>query len=62
MDTLEKKRKRLNFLKELEVRGVECVNSQIERTATDIKYIELSNRLEEIKKERNVKIKNLLND
>ena len=62
MDTLERKRKRLEFLKELQERGVRFVSSQIERTTTDIKYIELSNRLEEIKKERNTKIKNLLND
>ena len=62
MDTLERKRKRLEFLKELQERGVGFVSSQIERTTTDIKYIELSNRLEEIKKERNTKIKNLLND
>lgn len=60
MDTLERKRKRLEFLKELQSRGVESVSSQIKRTETDIRFIELSNRLEELKKERNIRIKRLL--
>lgn len=60
MDTLDKKRKRLNFLTELQSRGVEMVNPMIKRTKEDIRFIEISIRLNAIKAERERKIKDLL--
>jgi len=60
MESLEAKKKRLKFLKELESRGLESGAGQIKRTERDIAFIEFSISLKKIRAEREIKIDNLL--
>ena len=60
MESLEKKKKRLKFLKELQSRGLESGTSQIKRTELDIAFIEFSISLEKRRAEREIRIDNLL--
>jgi hypothetical protein len=60
MESLETKKKRLEFLKEIKERGLESGLGQIERTQRDIAFMEFSIMLENIRKERNVKIDTIL--
>jgi hypothetical protein len=60
MESLETKKKRLKFLKELESRGLESGTGQIKRTERDIVLIEFSISLEKRRAEREIRIDNLL--
>jgi hypothetical protein len=60
MESLETKKKRLKFLKELQSRGLESGTGQIKRTELDIAFIEFSISLEKRRAEREIRIDNLL--
>ena len=60
MESLETKKKRLKFLKELESRGLESGTGQIKRTERDIALIEFFISLEKRRAEREIRIDNLL--
>ena len=60
MESLETKKKRLKFLKELESRGLESGTGQIKRTERDIVLIEFYISLEKRRVARNARIDNLL--
>jgi len=60
MESLETKKKRLKFLKELESRGLESGTDQIKRTELEIAFIEFSISLEKRRAEREIRIDNLL--
>ena len=60
MESLETKKKRLKFLKELESRGLESGTGHIKRTELDIAFIEFSISLEKRRAEREIRIDNLL--
>ena len=60
MDTLERKEKRLSFLRELYSRGVESVYHQLDRTCDEVTVIKLSMELEKIKLLRDSKIDKVL--
>lgn len=59
MESLEKKKKRLQFLKELRSREVESVD-QISRTERDIAMIELAIQLQKKSEERDAKIDKII--
>lgn len=59
MESLEKKKKRLQFLKELRSRGVESVD-QIARTERDIAMIELAMQLQKRREDRDSKIESII--
>lgn len=61
MEPLEKKERRLEFLRELNKRGVELVNKQLERTINEVALIKLNIDLEKRKSLRDSKIDKLLN-
>jgi hypothetical protein len=60
MDTLERKEKRLAFLRELYSRGVESVYHQLDRTCDEVTVIKLSIELQRIKLLRDSKIDKVL--
>jgi len=60
MESLETKKKRLKFLKELQSHGLESGTGQIKRTERDIVLIEFSISLEKRRAEREIRIDNLL--
>ncbi len=60
MESLETKKKRLKFLKELQFRGLESGVGQIKRTELDIAFIEFSISLAKRREEREIRIDNLL--
>jgi hypothetical protein len=60
MDTLERKEKRLAFLRELYSRGVESVYKQMDRTCDEVTIIKLSIELQRIKLLRDSKIDKVL--
>ena len=60
MDTLERKEKRLAFLRELYSRGVESVYHQMDRTCDEVTVMKLSMELEKIKLLRDSKIDKVL--
>lgn len=62
MDTLERKEKRLAFLRELHNRGVESVSKQIDRTCDEVTLIKINMELERIKQLRDTKIDNVLDN
>lgn len=59
MESLDKKKKRLQFLKELRSRGVESVE-QIARTERDIAMIELAMKLQKTREDRDSKIDSII--
>lgn len=61
MEPLEKKERKLEFLRELNKRGVELVNKQLERTINEVALIKLNIDLEKRKSLRDSKIDKLLN-
>jgi hypothetical protein len=62
MDTLERKEKRLAFLRELYSRGVESVYKQMDRTCDEVTIIKLSIELQRIKLLRDSKIDKVLDN
>lgn len=62
MDTLERKEKRLAFLRELYSRGVESVYHQLDRTCDEVTVIKLSIELQRIKLLRDSKIDKVLDN
>jgi hypothetical protein len=60
MDTLEKKEKRLAFLRELYSRGIESVYHQLDRTCDEVTIIKLNMELERMKLLRDSKIDKVL--
>jgi len=60
MDTLERKEKRLAFLRELYNRGVESVYHQLHRTCDEVTIIKLSMELQRRKELRDSKIDKVL--
>jgi hypothetical protein len=62
MDTLERKEKRLAFLRELYSRGVESVYHQLDRTCDEVTVIKLSMELQRIKLLRDSKIDKVLDN
>ena len=62
MDTLERKEKRLSFLRELYSRGVESVYHQLDRTCDEVTIIKLSMELKRIKLLRDTKIDKVLDN
>ena len=60
METLEAKKKRLKFLKELSERGLETGDGQIQRTERVIAFMELAILLRNKRIERDSKIDNIL--
>jgi hypothetical protein len=62
MDTLERKEKRLAFLRELYSRGVESVYHQLDRTCDEVTIIKLSMELQRIKLLRDSKIDKVLDN
>lgn len=60
MEPLEKKERRLEFLRELNKRGVELVNKQLERTINEVALIKLNIDLEKRKALRDSKIDKVL--
>ena len=62
MDTLERKEKRLTFLRELYSRGVESVYHQLDRTCDEVTIIKLSMELKRIKLLRDTKIDKVLDN
>ena len=60
MDTLERKEKRLAFLRELYSRGVESVYHQLDRTCDEVTIIKLSMELQRRKLLRDSKIGKVL--
>lgn len=62
MDTLERKEKRLAFLRELYSRGVESVYHQLDRTYDEVTVIKLSMELQRRKELRDSKIDKVLDN
>ena len=60
MDTLERKEKRLAFLRELYNRGVESVYKQMDRTCDEVAIIKINMELEKRKLLRDSKIDKVL--
>jgi hypothetical protein len=60
MDTLERKEKRLAFLRELHSRGVESVYNQMDRTCDEVALMKINIELERRKLLRDSKIDKLL--
>lgn len=60
MDTLERKEKRLAFLRELYSRGVESVYHQLDRTCDEVALIKINMELQRRKLLRNSKIDKVL--
>ena len=60
MNELEKKEKRLDFLKKLESHGIETVSKHIERVETEIETIKFTIRLEKLRDKRDKKINHIL--
>jgi hypothetical protein len=60
MDTLERKEKRLAFLRELHSRGVESVYNQMDRTCDEIALMKINIELERRKLLRDSKIDKVL--
>ena len=59
MTSLEKKEKRVSFLKYLESKGIETVSDQIKRNENEIRFIL---HLEEVRNKRDERLKLLLNE
>jgi hypothetical protein len=62
MDTLERKEKRLAFLRELYSRGVESVYKQMDRTCDEVALIKINMELERRKQLRDTKIDKVLDN
>jgi hypothetical protein len=62
MDTLERKEKRLAFLRELYSRGVESVSKQMDRTCDEVALIKINMELERRKQLRDTKIGKVLDN
>ena len=62
MDPLERKEKRLAFLRELYNRGVESVYHQLDRTCDEVTVIKLSMELQRRKELRDSKIDKVLDN
>ena len=62
MDTLERKEKRLAFLRELYNRGVESVYKQMDRTCDEVAIIKINMELERRKQLRDTKIDKVLGE
>jgi len=62
MDTLERKEKRLAFLRELYSRGVESVYRQMDRTCDEVTIIKLGMALQRRKELRDSKIDKVLDN
>lgn len=60
MDTLERKEKRLAFLRELYSRGVESVYHQLDRTCDEVALIKINMELQRRKLLRDSKINKVL--
>ena len=60
MDTLERKEKRLAFLRELYSRGVESVYKQMDRTCDEVALIKINMELEKRRLLRDSKIEKIL--
>jgi hypothetical protein len=60
MDTLERKEKRLAFLRELYSRGVESVYHQLDRTCDEVALIKINMELEKRRLLRDSKIEKVL--
>ena len=60
MDTLERKEKRLAFLRELYSRGVESVYKQMDRTCDEVALIKINMELEKRRLLRDTKIEKVL--
>ena len=60
MDTLERKEKRLAFLRELYNRGVESVYKQMDRTCDEVAIIKIKMELERRKQLSDTKIYKVL--
>jgi len=60
MESLETKKKRLKFLKELSEKGLETGVGQIQRTERAIAFMELAILLRNKRSERDSKIDNIL--
>lgn len=60
MDTLERKEKRLAFLRELYSRGVESVYKQMDRTCDEVALIKINMELQKRKLLRDSKIDKVL--
>jgi hypothetical protein len=60
MDTLERKEKRLAFLRELYNRGVESVYHQLDRTCDEVALIKINMELEKRRLLRDSKIEKVL--
>jgi hypothetical protein len=60
MDTLERKEKRLAFLRELYSRGVESVYHQLDRTCDEVALIKINMELEKRRLLRDTKIEKVL--
>lgn len=60
MDTLERKEKRLAFLRELYSHGIESVYKQMDRTCDEVAIIKLNMELERRKLLRDTKIDKVL--
>lgn len=60
MESLERKEKRLEFLRELHKRGVEIVYDQMDRTCNDVAIIKINIELEKRKALRDSKIDKVL--
>jgi len=62
MDTLERKEKRLAFLRELYNRGVESVYKQMDRTCDEVAIIKIKMELERRKQLSDTKIYKVLDN
>jgi hypothetical protein len=62
MDTLERKEKRLAFLRELYSRGVESVYKQMDRTCDEVALMKINMELERRKQLRDTKIDKVLDN
>ena len=62
MDTLERKEKRLAFLRELYSRGVESVYHQLDRTCDEVAIIKINMELEKRRLLRDSKIEKVLDN
>jgi len=62
MNTLERKEKRLAFLQELYIRGVESVYNQMDRVCDEVTLIKIQMELERIKSTRDSKIEKVLDN
>ena len=62
MDTLERKEKRLAFLRELYSHGVESVYKQMDRTCDEVALMKINIELERRKQLRDTKIDKVLDN